>query len=51
MPADLNHLTLSGRLARDPVLETLASGHVMCEVVVACHYRSRDDFKVARSGN
>jgi single-strand DNA-binding protein len=23
-------------------LETLASGHVVCELVVACHYRARD---------
>lgn len=40
---DLNHVTLSGRLARAPVLETLASGHVVCELVVGCHYRSRDE--------
>ncbi|MGH2878309.1 MAG: single-stranded DNA-binding protein [Solirubrobacteraceae bacterium] len=40
---DLNHVTLSGRLARSPVLETLASGHVVCSMVVACHYRQRDD--------
>lgn len=40
---DLNHVTLSGRLARSPALETLASGHVVCKMVVACHYRQRDD--------
>jgi len=43
MPADLNHLTLSGRLARDPVLCVLPSGHTVCDLLVACHYRARDD--------
>jgi single-stranded DNA-binding protein len=43
MPADLNHLTLSGRLARDPVLSVLTSGHTVCDLLVACHYRARDE--------
>jgi len=43
LPADLNHLTLSGRLARDPVLSVLASGHTVCDLLVACHYRARDE--------
>ena len=42
MTADLNHVTLSGRLARDPQLHTLPSGHVVCELEVACRYRARD---------
>jgi len=39
---DLNHVTLSGRLARAPVLERFGLGHVVCELEVACHYRARD---------
>jgi single-strand DNA-binding protein len=42
MAIDLNHTTLSGNLTRDPVLEVLASGNVVCELHVACHYRARD---------
>jgi single-stranded DNA-binding protein len=42
MSADLNHLTLSGRLARDPELCVLPSGHTVCDMLVACHYRARD---------
>ena len=43
MAMNLNHVTLSGNLTRDPVLEVLASGHVVCELHVASHYRARDD--------
>jgi single-strand DNA-binding protein len=43
MAVDLNHLTLSGCLTRDPVLETLPSGKVVCDLRVACAYRSRDE--------
>ncbi len=43
MAADLNHVTLSGCLTQDPVLETLSSGKVVCDMRVACAYRSRDE--------
>jgi single stranded DNA-binding protein len=39
---NLNHVTLSGNLTRDPRLEILPCGHVVCELHVACHYRERD---------
>jgi single-strand DNA-binding protein len=42
MAVNLNHTTLSGNLTRDPALEVLASGNVVCELHVACHYRARD---------
>jgi single-strand DNA-binding protein len=42
MAVNLNHVTLSGNLTRDPTLEVLPSGHVVCELHVACHYRARD---------
>ncbi len=42
MAVNLNHVTLSGNLTRDPALEVLASGQVVCELHVACHYRARD---------
>jgi single-strand DNA-binding protein len=42
MAVNLNHVTLSGNLTRDPTLEVLASGHVVCELHVACGCRARD---------
>jgi single-strand DNA-binding protein len=39
---NLNHVTLSGNLTRNPMLEVLASGQVVCDMHVACHYRARD---------
>jgi single-strand DNA-binding protein len=39
---NLNHITLSGNLCRDPRLEVLASGEVVCDMRVACHYRARN---------
>jgi len=51
LPADLNHLTLSGRLARDPDLSVLASGHTICDLLIACHYRARDDHSGAWRGD
>jgi single-strand DNA-binding protein len=42
MSVNLNHVTLSGNLTRDPELEILASGHVVCDLHVATHYRERD---------
>jgi single-strand DNA-binding protein len=42
MAVNLNHVTLSGNLTRDPTLDVLASGHVVCELQVACHYQARD---------
>jgi predicted Rossmann fold nucleotide-binding protein DprA/Smf involved in DNA uptake len=41
MAVNLNHVTLSGNLACDPVLEVLAGGRVVCEMKVASHYRAR----------
>ena len=35
MSVDLNHVTLSGSLTQDPVLGTLPSGKVVCEMRVA----------------
>ncbi len=43
MGTNLNHVTLSGRLTRDPTLETLPSGHIVCAMQLACHYRARDN--------
>jgi len=43
MSVDLNHVTLSGSLTQDPVLGTLPSGKVVCEMRVACAYRSREE--------
>jgi len=43
MAVDLNHVTLSGSLTQDPVLGTLPSGKVVCEMRVACAYRSREE--------
>jgi single-strand DNA-binding protein len=42
MAMNLNHVTLSGNLTRDPELQVLPSGHVVCELHVASHYRARD---------
>jgi single-strand DNA-binding protein len=39
---NLNHITLSGNLCRDPRLEVLASSQVVCEMQVASHYRARN---------
>lgn len=42
MQTNLNHITLSGNLCRDPKLEVLASGQVVCGLHVAYHYRARN---------
>jgi len=42
MAVNLNHVTLSGNLTRDPELQVLPSGQVVCELHVASHYRARD---------
>ena len=34
VPADLNYLTLSGRLVRDPALSVLPSEHTVCDMLV-----------------
>ena len=43
MPADLNRVTLIGRLTRDPELRHTASGDPLCNLRIAVNSRSRDD--------
>lgn len=43
MTVNLNQVALTGNLTRDPTLITLPSGHVLCEMQLACHHRSRDE--------
>ena len=43
MPADLNSVTLVGRLTRDPELRHLASGDPLCNLRIAVNSRARDE--------
>lgn len=43
MPADLNRVTLVGRLTRDPELRHLASGDPLCNMRIAVNSRARDE--------
>lgn len=43
MPADLNRVTLVGRLTRDPELRHTAGGDPVCSMRVAVSSRSRDE--------
>ena len=43
MPADLNNVTLVGRLTRDPELRYTAGGEPVCGMRVAVTSRARDD--------
>ncbi len=43
MPADLNRVTLVGRLTRDPELRHTAGGDPICSMRVAVSSRSRDE--------
>jgi len=43
MPADLNRVTLVGRLTRDPELRHTASGDPVCGMRLAVSSRARDD--------
>ncbi len=43
MAADLNRVTLVGRLTRDPELRHTAGGDAVCSMRVACSSRSRDE--------
>ncbi len=43
MPADLNRVTLVGRLTRDPELRHTAGGDAVCSIRLAVSSRSRDD--------
>ena len=43
MPADLNRVTLVGRLTRDPELRHTASGDPVCSIRLAFSSRSRDE--------
>lgn len=43
MPADLNRVTLVGRLTRDPELRHTASGDPVCGMRVAVSSRARDE--------
>lgn len=40
---NLNQLAITGNLTRDPQLLELPSGHVLCEMQIACHRRSQDE--------
>jgi single-strand DNA-binding protein len=43
MTVNLNQVAITGNLSRDPVLVELASGHIVCEMQIASHRRSRDE--------
>jgi single-strand DNA-binding protein len=43
MPADLNRVTLVGRLTRDPELRHLPSGDPLCSIRLAVSSRARDE--------
>lgn len=43
MPADLNRVTLVGRLTRDPELRHTAGGDPICSIRLAVSSRGRDD--------
>ena len=43
MPADLNRVTLVGRLTRDPELRHTAGGQAVCSIRFAVSSRGRDD--------
>lgn len=43
MPADLNRVTLVGRLTRDPELRHTAGGQSVCSIRLAVSSRGRDD--------
>lgn len=43
MTVNLNQVAMTGNLTRDPVLLELPSGHILCEMSLACHRRSRDE--------
>jgi single-strand DNA-binding protein len=43
MPADLNRVTLVGRLTRDPELRHTAGGQAVCTIRLAVSSRGRDD--------
>ena len=43
MPADLNRVTLVGRLTRDPELRHTGGGDPICSIRLAVSSRSRDD--------
>lgn len=43
MPADLNRVTLVGRLTRDPELRHTAGGDAVCSMRVAVSSRARDE--------
>ena len=43
MPADLNRVTLVGRLTRDPELRRTQGGDPVCSIRLAVSSRSRDD--------
>lgn len=43
MPADLNRVTLVGRLTRDPELRHTAGGNAVCTIRLAVTSRGRDD--------
>lgn len=43
MPADLNRVTLVGRLTRDPELRHTAGGNAICNIRLAVTSRARDE--------
>jgi single-strand DNA-binding protein len=43
MPADLNRVTLVGRLTRDPEMRRLPSGDPVCSIRLAVSSRARDE--------
>ena len=43
MPADLNRVTVVGRLTRDPVLRATAKGESVCALRIAVSSRAKDE--------
>jgi single stranded DNA-binding protein len=44
MMVNLNRISLTGYLARDPALRELPSGKSVCDMLVACHHKYQDHF-------
>jgi single-strand DNA-binding protein len=43
MTVNLNQVAITGNLTHEPMLITLPSGHVICELQLASHHREQDE--------